>query len=572
MIKSYVCLKNRTHFIFRKTTHRVPCKIIPFSYLFLLVNSLVFSFTVLSQSLTSGTKELLFGNVYENAPDSLPLTIQNISGRDLTITGIRFYNTYGQPAFSTLYSWFVIPANDSATIFIKFSPRHNILHNSEMVIENDGLRGYLGINLLGQGKFSDTYYNLTENLSEETLKTVLRLVTGNGFNSLGYNIARDSMFMFIDNKKFNGQGATQNTIECIYTGREAIGYTDRTDCQTNFSFNTEHTFPQSLFSSQEPMRSDLHHLFPTDDGANNERANNPFGVVTNPSWNSGGSLSDGTTFEPRDEYKGAIARALFYFVIRYQNYSNFLNSQENILRSWHDAFMPGITEHIRNDDTYILQQNKNPFIDYPVFTERIHSISANSFAPLTSSIDLTEDTIIYGTVQQGNPAIYNYVIVNNGNTDIQFSNFNLTHPAVLSFATPANDTMISPGESLPLQIRCETVTTDSIRGHLTFNTNASGNLQVSVPVFVNDLVFTTIEETAADFIVAPNPANDYLFIVMPGGAPVKFELFDLHGKSIISSIAENNSGINLEKILPGIYFLRISGNINPVMKKIIINR
>ena len=316
-----------------------------------------------SQTLSVSSKQLNFGSADENLPDSLQLTISNSIGRDVNVTGIKFYNTYGSPAFSTPSSAFNIANGDSQTIWIKFSPRHNIFHNSEMVIENDGLRGYVNVDLLGQGKYSNHYYDLTENLSEENLKSVFKLITGNGYLSLGYATARDSMFMWIDNKKANGQGASQNTLECIYTGREAIGYTSRLDAQTNFSFNTEHTFPQSLFSSLEPMKSDLHHLFPSDDVANGQRGDNPFGIVTVPSWNNGGSFSDGTLFEPRDIQKGASARALFYFVIRYQNYSNFLTSQETVLRTWHQNFPVSGIEQIRNDDIFSIQHNKNPFVE-----------------------------------------------------------------------------------------------------------------------------------------------------------------------------------------------------------------
>ena len=541
-----------------------------FPPLIFLINNLI-STLVFSQALSVNTNQLTFGNVFENSPDSLQLTISNVLPQPVTVTGIKFYNTYGSPAFSTQYRWFTVPGSDSVTIWIKFSPRHNIFHNTEMVIESDGHRGYTSVNLLGQGKYSDHYYDLSENISEENLKNVLKLVTGNGFVSLGYNVARDSMFMRIDNKKINGQGASQNTLECIYTGREAIGYINRTDCQTNFSFNTEHTYPQSFFSSMEPMRSDLHHLFPTDDAANNERDNNRFDTVVNPSWTSGGSLSNGTTFEPRDVQKGASARALFYFVIRYQNYNSFLDTQEAILRTWHYNFLPTAIEKKRNSDINNVQHNKNPFIDYPVFLERINSVSSNSVAPIISSIDLTQDTIIFGTVPSGIPVIYNYVIVNNGNTDIDFSNFNLTHPGELSFVTTGNDTTIQPGESLTVQIECQTSLSDSIRAFLTFNSDATDNLQVSIPIFVNDLVFTNVKEIFSDLVISPNPANDYLKIDARNSSEVfNCFMFDITGKKIYSLTIYGEGKISLEGFNRGIYFLHLNGKKNNLVRKIVI--
>ena len=127
------------------------------------------------QTLTVSSNQLSFGNVFENSPDSLQISITNSLGRDVTVTGIKFYNTYGSQPFTASSTWFTIAAGFSVTIWIKFSPAHNIFHNSEMIIENDGLRGFVNVDLIGQGKYSDRYYDQTENLSEENLKNVITL-------------------------------------------------------------------------------------------------------------------------------------------------------------------------------------------------------------------------------------------------------------------------------------------------------------------------------------------------------------------------------------------------------------
>jgi len=525
----------------------------------------------LGQNITSNIPLLNFGNVYDDAPDSLSVTLSNSSGRDLTVTGIRFYNTYGSPPFTSPNQWFSISDGSSATIWVKFAPRHNIFHNSEMIVLNDGLRGPLRIDLNGQGKFANTYYDLTENLDEESLKSAINLITGNGYVSLIYGPARDSMFMKLDNKLVNGQGSAQNTLECVYTGREAVGYVDRTDCQTNFSFNTEHTFPQSFFTSFEPMRSDLHHLYPTDDVANGQRGDHPFGVVTSPSWSSGGSKSDGTIFEPRDQQKGAVARSMFYFVLRYQNYGNFLNSQEAILRSWHQAFPPTVIEKTRNEGIYTMQENRNPFVDYPVFIERITSLSSTSIAPQNFSIDLIEDTIVYGTIPAGSPQVYQYLVVNNGNKDIQFSNFSLSHPGKLSFFSGGIDTVVAPGDALVLRIQALTTNTDSINGHLSFTTNATGHISVSVPIYVNDLFITGIKEPALQFSVFPNPSHDRLTIDLTQTNRASFRLSDITGRTVLQESATGKrSIIDVSDFSPGIYFLHVESKNYNQFQKIII--
>ena len=516
---------------------------------------------VYPQAITA-SPQLNFGTAFENAPDSVQLAISNTLNRTVNVNGIKFYDTYGVPAFSATEQNFSIAPSSSYSIWIKFSPRHNIFHNSEMVIVNDGLLGYLNVDLIGQGKYSKAYYDSSENYSEEALKTALHNLTGTGYVALGYNIGRDSMFMWLDNKRTNGQGAAQNTIECIYTGREAVGYTDRSDCQTNFSFNTEHTFPQSFFNSLEPMKSDLHHIFPTDDVANNYRGDNPFGIVSGATlWAAGGSKATSSLFEPRDAQKGVAARALMYFVLRYQNYSNFLNSQESILRTWHHDFPATQIEEDRNDDIDLIQHNRNPFVDYPQFIERITSLSTTSVAPVVKSIDLAEDTIIYGFVPQGVPVVFHYVIVNQGNSPVQFSNFSLSQPG-LTFQSGGSNTSLAAGEALPLDIKLIASNTDSIHAFLNFNTDDSAHLSVSVPIFANDSVLNAIQEEEKEEVnVFPNPAGNALWIMNGKNNMNAVRVYDSMGRNVLEYQRKDRLEemvLDISSLQKGIYFIAFS--------------
>ena len=530
-----------------------------------------------AQGLTVSSAQLNFGVAYENAPDSLLLTIQNPTSRDITVTGIKFYTTYGQPAFSSRFTnAYVISAGSSQAEWIKFSPRHNILHNTEMVIENDGLRGYVSVDLIGQGRYSKTYYSATENTSEEALKTSIHNVTGVGYTSLGYNDARDEMFMSIDNQRVNGQGASINTLECVYTGRLATGYVDRSDCQTSDNFNTEHTWPQSLFASAEPMKSDLHHLFPTDDAANGIRGDNPFAEVTNPTWSVGGSSGTNTFFEPRDEHKGAVARAMFYFVLRYQNYSNFLDAtQESVLRNWYNTFPVTAVDRTRVDDIQAVQHNRNPFVDYPQFLERIRSIVFTSIAQRVFSYDLTQDTAIFGFVPANIPADFNYVLVNDGNTAIDISSIQLTHPTELSITSGSANATLQPGESHNIVMHFLSANTDSVRAFLSFQlaeVGGSGQQNVSVPVFVNDVVFTNIVDATKEISqVYPNPAHGSLYVNSLVTNSV-FQLIGLDGKIVDVKNSESIGTVefDLTNVAAGTYILKHSTRSNVQYSKIIV--
>ncbi len=529
---------------------------------YLLLLFTFYSASLVGQGLTVNVSQLNFGVVNELSSTSRSVIISNNLGRTVTVTEIKFYNTYGAPAFSASSSFFAIPDGGSVTLDVWFSPRHNIFHNSEMVILNDGLRGSVSVDLVGQGTYSNAYYNSCQNKSEEALKAEINSITGNGYISLIYGPARDEMFMVIDNKAVNGQGAAQNTLESIYTGSLAVGYTSRTDAQNTFLFNTEHTFPQSLFTSLEPMKSDLHHLFPTDDASNSARGDDPFGVVSNPSWSDGGSKSNGTTFEPRDIQKGRTARAMFYFVLRYENYSNFLNSQEAILRTWNSTYPPDAIDIKRNDDIYLYQHNRNPFIDYPQFIERINSLSSFSTAPLVTALDVTQDTIIYGTIAANSPTDFHLVLVNQGNTALSLSQFNLSHIGILSFTAGGNDTTLAPGESLGLDIRFVSSTTDSVRGWLSFHSNVAGQSIVNIPIYVNDLVFTRISEPELSwFFVSPNPVSDRLKLnfKQPFQGSSTISIYSGRGvivKQIRFSEFTSTAEFDISDLSSGIYFLK----------------
>jgi len=150
--------------------------------------------------------------------------------------------------------------------------------------------------------------------------------------------------------------------------------------------NCEHTWPQSRFTttfSREMQKSDLNHLFPTDTKANSMRGNHPFADVYGSSVGSGCNDSSigspakaqryskrgGTYFEPPQEHKGNVARALFYFSVRYK--ISISDTQERYLRSWHEEDPVDEAEVKRNDMVQDAQGNRNPFVDFPHLVEKV---------------------------------------------------------------------------------------------------------------------------------------------------------------------------------------------------------
>jgi endonuclease I len=164
-------------------------------------------------------------------------------------------------------------------------------------------------------------------------------------------------------------------------GSEGLGY------------NREHSFPQSWFGGASPMYSDLWILYPTDSYVNGMRANYPYGDVaaaTNTSLNGsrlGSSASPGyggTVFEPIDAFKGDLARSQFYIATRYFNEdsgwpgspavsgSQWLPWAAQQFLAWSEADPVGWKERMRNGAIYVIQHNRNPFVDHPEYVAAIY--------------------------------------------------------------------------------------------------------------------------------------------------------------------------------------------------------
>lgn len=138
--------------------------------------------------------------------------------------------------------------------------------------------------------------------------------------------------------------------------------------------NTEHTWPQSRFSKRFPkdlQKSDLHILYPTSSHANSERGNLEMADVDKPTetvcpqahvgFHRGDSGQQ--YFEPALAQKGNVARALFYFAVRYQMRIDPI--EEESLRKWNNEDPVNEADRQRNEAVFKAQGDRNPFIDHP---------------------------------------------------------------------------------------------------------------------------------------------------------------------------------------------------------------
>jgi hypothetical protein len=195
--------------------------------------------------------------------------------------------------------------------------------------------------------------------------------------TLSYTNTRNLMFTFLDNEN--------DSVTCVYTGFKIyLDHTSTDPIQQALAagINTEHTWPQSLGSTGN-ARSDLHHLFPVHVDVNAGRGNLPFDEIPDQltdRWyrlnyqqstiptafiEEYSEVQLNNRFEPREDHKGNIARAIFYFYTMYKDQSdtNFFHLQKEGLRTWHSYDPADADELLRTGYIAQYQEEKpNPFI------------------------------------------------------------------------------------------------------------------------------------------------------------------------------------------------------------------
>lgn len=269
---------------------------------------------------------------------------------------------------------------------------------------------FLFITTLVSAQIPNGYYDEAEGLQGYELKTKLSQIISQGHNAQSYG----ALWTFFNNHELDKYYENDGTILDVYSenpeGEDpytympssdqcgSAGYSQEGDC-----YNREHLMPQSWFNKNNPMRTDVHHIFPVDGYVNAIHDNIPFGEVDNPTQTSlNGSkrgqntydfpgIYTGHVFEPIDEFKGDIARTYLYMATRYESQvsgwehsnsgsQNTFNGTSNqvfndwtidMLLKWHNQDPVSQREIDRNEAAYEHQGNRNPFIDHPEYANMI---------------------------------------------------------------------------------------------------------------------------------------------------------------------------------------------------------
>ncbi len=198
-------------------------------------------------------------------------------------------------------------------------------------------------------------------------------------------------------------------------------------------WNKEHSVPQSWFNEGTPMKSDLFHVIPTDARVNNFRSNYAYGETSSTAYidkdpSALGRLGScnftgytGTVYEPDDQYKGDFARIYFYMATRYldknlaQSTGNVMFSYSNsklslttysvnLLLKWHRQDPVSQKEIDRNNAVFGIQENRNPYVDYPYLAEYVWGTQKSVQVDLANDFVSSEDPLFIPGVSDGSMA------------------------------------------------------------------------------------------------------------------------------------------------------------------------
>lgn len=274
------------------------------------------------------------------------------------------------------------------------------------------------------------YYSGTESLSGYALKSKLHDIISTKTYNYHYDDLK-TLYGQTDIDKYYDYDASNNTyLLDIYSnnpsGTTAYHYTLSNIISTanaeGLGWNREHMMPQSSFNSAYPMYSDLFFVIPTDARINQLRSNYPYGnagsniyyAFTNGSKQASNGTANATytgrVYEPINEFKGDVARALLYFAVRYEGKLGSFNFTTNandptkdqnpldgteekayenwyitMLLSWHQQDPVSPREIDRNNSVFNLQKNRNPFIDHPEWVNLIWNQTPDNVAPSAPS-------------------------------------------------------------------------------------------------------------------------------------------------------------------------------------------
>ncbi len=253
---------------------------------------------------------------------------------------------------------------DTFTYTICREDATNLCSSTEITIEVKKTENNVTITSFNIPEELKEYYkDLTFTTDATQLKEELKSIIGN-YENQGYGKRHNYLY------KADADLDNPENVILMYSGEKRDGreYISGKNKYKSQTFNTEHVYPQSFLKKQgkyKEGRGDLHHLRSCDKNINSQRGNKPFGD------GSGKYKNLGDKWFPGDEWKGDVARMMFYLNTMHNLTFEAVGSKELFLK-WNIEDPVSDFEKQRNNKIQKGQKNRNPFIDNPYLATMIY--------------------------------------------------------------------------------------------------------------------------------------------------------------------------------------------------------
>jgi len=204
------------------------------------------------------------------------------------------------------------------------------------------------------GEVPSGYYNGVDALRAAKLKAKLREIISKVKKVESYGDLRTDL------AKTDCPVGQEGKVLLFYSRKTVSGKWDPDNL-----WNREHVWPQSLgWFEEKGAGADLHHIRPENPRVNSSRGNKPFSDKDKSGY-----------YTPDPEVRGDIARILFYLLVRYPESDSYnitcVAESMEMLLEWNESDPVDAWELQRNERTYEIQGNRNPFIDCEEFADMI---------------------------------------------------------------------------------------------------------------------------------------------------------------------------------------------------------
>ena len=229
---------------------------------------------------------------------------------------------------------------------------------------NTGVRGEVCTSL---SDYAKSYYTGSYTYGNLSTKT------GSSLRSALYTLVNTNKkeYVYADLRTYlaytDADYSNSNNLILFYCSQSAPSAWD-----SGTTWNREHVWPDSLGGSA--LEGDLHAMRPTDPKLNSTRNNNLYGETHTGKVATAGDINGnalggyyGINFEPLDNAKGDCARIILYDYVAQTSADpiSIVFESVDILLKWCALDPVDEFEMSRNDSAQSIQNNRNPFVDYP---------------------------------------------------------------------------------------------------------------------------------------------------------------------------------------------------------------